>query len=150
MAKLNNKTRKYWFSLDGLEEVRLLAKKCKTSEQLAKKMNISENTLYKYKKENQEFNKATGINSTLEVLKTDFNTEKNNKINEVNDALYKIALGYDYTETKENAEGVIYETSIKHQAPSVSAIKMILTRDGEIKKPIKKEQQTKKPTSLNI
>ena len=96
---------------DKLAAVQGWARNGLTCEQMAKNLGISVTTFYKYQAEKQEF--ADAIKKGKEVV--DF---------EVENALLKRALGYDYTETREKVEnGKVTEiiTTVKHVPPDVGA-----------------------------
>lgn len=76
MAKYND-----WITGDGLIKVRGWARKGLTNEQIAENMGINRDTLYDWQKKYPEFSDA--LKSTKEIT-----------VFEVENALYKAALGY--------------------------------------------------------
>ena len=79
----------YWLTAEGLLQLGAWARNGLTDEDIAKKMNISASTLYEWKKKYPEISESLKINK--EIVDT-----------QVENALFKRALGYSYTEsTKE-------------------------------------------------
>ena len=101
----------YWLTHEGLIRLEGWARDGLTDEQIAKNMGVSVATLYNWKK------------SYLEILEA---LKKGKEVvdYEVENALLKRALGYEYIETKTKTEsGVITEvtTTTKQVAPDVTA-----------------------------
>lgn len=101
----------YWLTHEGLIRLEGWARDGLTDEQIAKNMGVSAATLYNWKK------------SYLEILEA---LKKGKEVvdYEVENALLKRALGYEYIETKTKTEsGVITEvtTTTKQVAPDVTA-----------------------------
>ena len=102
MAKINE-----WLEKDKLVLIEGWARDGLTEEQIAKNMGISRATLYEWKK--KEVNILNTLKKGKEVI--DF---------EVENALLKRALGYEYEEkTYEN--GVLTKSITKHVAPDTTA-----------------------------
>lgn len=102
---------------DKLDLIECWARDGLTDKQIANNLNISEDTFYEYKKKYSEFSES--LKKGKEVV--DY---------EVENALLKRALGYDYTETttesrynkeKEDYEMVITKEVTKHVAPDTTA-----------------------------
>lgn len=95
---------------DKLTLVQGWARNGLTNEQIAKNLGINLSTLYKYQKQEIEF--ANAIKKGKEVV--DF---------EVENALLKRAVGYDYQEKKieESKEGRKITVTLKHVPPDVGA-----------------------------
>ena len=101
----------YWLTPEGLIKLEGWARDGLTDKQISHNMGISEATLYNWKKNHLEI---------LESLK------KGKEVvdRQVENALLKRALGYEYTETKTKEEGgVITEvtTTVKEVVPDVTA-----------------------------
>ncbi len=77
---------------------------------IAKKLGVSESTFSGYKKEHPELMETLTVNKEV----TDARVES---------ALYKRAIGYEYTETSKEVgpDGVKIKTTIKQVAPDVTA-----------------------------
>jgi len=100
----------YWLTDDGLTLLKAWARNGLTDEQIASNMNISTSSLYNYKNEHLEILEA--LKKGKEVVDI-----------EVENALLKRALGYEYTEQKielENGKKKVTQT-IKHISPDVGA-----------------------------
>ena len=81
-----------------------------TDIQIAKNLGISKDTFYKYKKEHPDFSDL--LKRSKEVVDR-----------EVENALFKRAMGYEYTETKTETseDGIKVTKTIKQVAPDVTA-----------------------------
>ena len=102
MAKINE-----WLENDKLILLEGWARSGLTDEQIAKNMGIAPSTLYEWKKKSKEFSES--LKKGKEVI--DF---------EVENALLKRALGYEYEEeTYEN--GILTKKVKKHVAPDTTA-----------------------------
>lgn len=107
-----------------LKTIEEAVKKGATVAEIAAALGIAESTLYKYKNEKTELNKA-------------FAGGRANIIIEIRGALLKKALGYEYEEKKnyireEDGKEVVYtEITTKHQPPSETAGAMILRNYDE-------------------
>ena len=102
MAKIND-----WLENDKLILLEGWAKSGLIDEQIAKNMGIAPSTLYEWKKKSKEFSEA--LKKGKEVI--DF---------EVENALLKRALGYEYEEeTYEN--GILTKKVKKHVPPDTTA-----------------------------
>lgn len=102
MAKINE-----WLEKDKLILLEGWARGGLTDEQIAKNMGIAPSTLYEWKKKSKEFSES--LKKGKEVI--DF---------EVENALLKRALGYEYEEeTYEN--GILTKKVKKHVAPDTTA-----------------------------
>ena len=102
MAKIND-----WLENDKLILLEGWARCGLTDEQIAKNMGIAPSTLYEWKKKSKEFSES--LKKGKEVV--DF---------EVENALLKRALGYEYEEeTYEN--GILTKKVKKHVAPDTTA-----------------------------
>ena len=97
-----------WLTDDGLTMLRGWAREGLTDEQIAKNIGINIGTLYEWKR------KYPQINEALKKGKAIID-------NEVEEALIKSALGYDYTETTREF-GEITKTVEKHVQPNVTAL----------------------------
>lgn len=78
---------KEWLTKDGLLKLEAWARDGLTDEQIAHNMGISMATLYNYKKEYLDISEALKRGKTVADI-------------EVENALYKRAIGFTYTETK--------------------------------------------------
>lgn len=98
---------KEWLTDEGLIKIEGWAKDGLTDEQIAHNMGIHVATLYEWKK------KYDDINETLKKGKEVVDRE-------VENALFKRALGYSFTEkTYEN--GILSKEVVKHEVPSTTA-----------------------------
>ena len=99
-----------WISEDGLIKVQGWARDGLTDIQIANNMGISEATLYGWKNKFPEF--AEALRKGKEVVDR-----------EVENALYKSAMGYEYEETRIETCGKQKKTITikKHMAPNVTA-----------------------------
>ncbi len=100
-----------WIEPDGLLLISGWARDGLTDDQIAKNMGISRKTLSEWKL------KYTPIGDALKKSKELADRE-------VENALYKRAIGYEYTETKtviSDKDGVKTETVVKQVAPDVTA-----------------------------
>ena len=101
----------YWLTEDGLTLLEAWARDGLTDEQIAKNIGIARPTLYDWK------NKYSDISNALKKGKEIIDIE-------VENALYKRAVGYDYEEIKEEyAAGELRERTVtkKHMPPDVGA-----------------------------
>lgn len=101
----------YWLTPEGLIKLEGWARDGLTDKEIAQNMGIAESTLYDWK------NKYSEISESLKKGKEVVDRE-------VENALLKRALGYEYTETKTKSEGgVVTEvtTTIKQVIPDVTA-----------------------------
>jgi transcriptional regulator with XRE-family HTH domain len=101
----------YWITDDGLLLLSGWARDGLTDEQIAKNMHISAATLYNWKRDHLEILEA--LKKSKEIADT-----------EVENALFKRALGYNFTEvkTETDIEGNERVTkTIKHMAPDTTA-----------------------------
>ena len=102
MAKIND-----WLENDKIKKKKGWARGGITDEQIAKNMGIAPSTLYEWKKKSKEFSES--LKKGKELI--DF---------EVENALLKRALGYEYEEeTYEN--GILTKKVKKHVAPDTTA-----------------------------
>ena len=114
MAKIND-----WLENDKLILLEGWAKSGLTDEQIAKNIGINRTTLYDWKK--KEVNIADALKKGKEVI--DF---------EVENALLKRALGYEYEEeTYEN--GILTKKVKKHVAPDTTA-QIFWLKNRQVKK----------------
>lgn len=99
-----------WIEAQGLTLLEGWSRDGLTDEQIARNMGIGLSTLYEWKKKFPELSEA--LKKGKEVV--DY---------EVENALYKRALGYEYTEimTEEGADGTKRRETIKQVAPDVTA-----------------------------
>ena len=100
-----------WIEPDGLLLISGWARDGLTDDQIAKNMGISRSTLNEWR------NKYPDISDALKKSKELADRE-------VENALYKRAIGYEYTETKtviSDKDGVKTETVVKQVAPDVTA-----------------------------
>lgn len=101
----------YWLTPEGLIKLEGWARDGLTDKEIAQNMCIAESTLYDWK------NKYSEISESLKKGKEIVDRE-------VENALLKRALGYEYTETKTKSEGgVVTEvtTTVKQVVPDVTA-----------------------------
>lgn len=100
-----------WLTKEGLLLLGCWARDGLTDEEIAKKMGINVSTLYKWKNDHSEISEALKINKEI----ADY---------EVENALRKRALGYDFEEITEKYEGgycVERKRTIKHVPPDTTA-----------------------------
>lgn len=101
----------YWLTPEGLLVLEGWARDGLTDKQIAQNIGISESTLYEWKKKYVEISEA--LKKGKEIVDR-----------QVENALLKRALGYEYTETRtKEEEGVVTEvtTTTKQVAPDVTA-----------------------------
>lgn len=104
----------YWLSPDGLLRLEAYARDGLTDEQIAKNLDIVPSTLYEWKRQYSEISEA--LKRGKEVVDI-----------QVENALLKRALGYEYTETKTEeyiVEGVPVERvtkTVKEVVPDTTA-----------------------------
>ena len=101
----------YWLTEDGLTLLEGWAREGLTDEQLAQKMQINPATLYDWKKKYPKISEA--LKKGKEVVDT-----------QVENALLKRALGYDYQEERverSGKDGVRVTQTIKHVPPDTTA-----------------------------
>lgn len=103
-----------------LDEIRKAVEAGATIEEIATAFNLSESTIYKYKKEKTEFSKVFARGRAKVVI-------------DIKAALLKKALGYEYEEEKKigrkDKEGesiVLVEKMKRHCPPSETAAAMLL------------------------
>lgn len=106
------KKKDFWASKEGLTYLEGLARKGLTDEELAKAMGIAKSTLWVWCNENQDIRDAI-IHARAW------------QIHEVENAMYKCAMGYDYEEETVTKDGDIV-TVTKFAPPSIEAQKFIL------------------------
>ena len=78
----------YWLTDEGMAKIEEWARNGLTNEEIAKNIGISVKTFYEWKKNKREFCEA-------------LNSAKEYAIDQVENALYKSATGYDYEEVTE-------------------------------------------------
>lgn len=136
MAKQKGRKGKYheWLELDGLIKLEGWARSGLTDEQIAKNMGISITTLYQYKLDYSDISKA--LKDGKEVIDI-----------QVENALLKRALGYEYTEEVSTKEGIQElrkqchgDTTamifwLKNRKPKEWRDKQEMEHSGEIKMP---------------
>lgn len=98
----------YWLTDDGLQLLAGWARSGLTDEQIAHNMNIAVSTLYEWKKRYLEISEALKSNKQIADIA-------------VENALYKRALGYSYTETTKE-DGIVTKEVTKEVVPDVGAI----------------------------
>lgn len=101
----------YWLAEDGLLLLSAWARDGLTDEQLANNMGIATGTLYEWKKRFPEIYDALKKNKLLADI-------------EVENALYKSAIGYEYDEVKEEYElGVLTKKIVTRKVvqPNITA-----------------------------
>ena len=99
-----------WLTDDGLLLIAAWARNGLTMDQIAENMGIVKSTLYKWKGEHSELSNALKVTRELADI-------------EVENALYKRALGYSYTETTttDGPKGRTETVVEKRMAPDVTA-----------------------------
>lgn len=98
----------YWITDDGLQLLAGWARSGLTDEQIAHNMCIAVSTLYEWKKRYSEISESLKSNKQIADM-------------EVENALYKRALGYSYTETTKEG-GIVTKEVTKEVVPDVGAI----------------------------
>ena len=114
MAKIND-----WLENDKLILLEGWARDGLTDEQIAKNMGIAPSTLYEWKKKSKEFSES--LKKGKEVI--DF---------EVENALLKRALGYEYEE--ETYENGILTKKVKKQVPPDTTAQIFWLKNRQVKK----------------
>lgn len=114
MAKINE-----WLENDKLILLEGWARCGLTDEQIAKNMGIAPSTLYEWKKKSKEFSES--LKKGKEVV--DF---------EVENALLKRALGYEYEE--ETYENGILTKKVKKQVPPDTTAQIFWLKNRQVKK----------------
>lgn len=102
---------RYWTTGKGLEAITAWAREGLTDEDLAKRIGIGVRTIYDWKKRYPQFLQALNNNKAVAD-------------GAVENALYKRAIGYEYTETyviKGGKEDGAVKTVTKHMPPDVIA-----------------------------
>lgn len=97
----------YWISNDGLQLLAGWARSGLTDEQLAHNMGIAVSTLYEWKKKYSEISESLKSNKEIADVA-------------VENALYKRAIGYQYTETTKE-DGKVVKTVVKEVVPDTTA-----------------------------
>ena len=99
-----------WLTLEGLLKIEGWARDGLTDEQIAEKIKITPSTLYEWKKRYSEISEA--LKKGKEVVDR-----------QVENALLKRALGYQYTEktVEKSNEGIKIRTTIKEVIPDTTA-----------------------------
>ena len=104
----------YWLSPAGLVLIQGWARDGLSMDQIAESMNVSRSTLFKWKAENQMLSDALLINREIADR-------------QVENALFKVAKGFHYTEDKIAPSGSKITGVKSYQAPNVGAIKLWLS-----------------------
>lgn len=135
---------KGWLTNEGLIKIEGWARDGLTDEQITRNMGISPSTLYEWKKKYPEISEA--LKKGKEVVDR-----------QVENALLKRALGYDYEEVKTLIEDVDgkkkkkVEKTVKHIAPDVTAqIFWLKNRKPEIWRDRRENEMPSAQTSINI
>lgn len=102
-----------WLTQQGLEQLEEWARQGITNDQIAYNMGISQSTLYRWMKDYPNMTDAIDRGKRP----VDF---------EVENALLKIALGYNYDEEQVTNQGKVVKVK-KHHSPSPTAIKFWLS-----------------------
>ena len=97
----------YWISNDGLQQLAGWARSGLTDEQIAHNMGIATSTLYEWKKRYPEISEPLKSNKEIADIA-------------VENALYKRAIGYQYTETTKE-DGKVVKTVVKEVVPDTTA-----------------------------
>lgn len=130
-----------WLETDGLLRIEAWARDGLTQEQIASNMGIASSTLRVWIKEHPTFSAA--LKRGKEVVDI-----------EVENALYKRAMGYDVTETKTETsdQGSKTTVTVKHVAPDVTAQIFWLKNRKSAEWRDRKEQEVTqaKPFEVNI
>ena len=106
------KKKEFWASDDGLVYLEGLARKGLTDEEICKTIGISVTTLWRWC---NEFEK---IAKTIQHART-------YQIHEIENAMYKCAMGYEYTEEQVTKDGDVVLVT-RYAPPSIEAQKFIL------------------------
>lgn len=104
---------KYWLTDEGLTYIQSWANDGLTNEELAKKMGIGETTLYRWC-------------NTDERIRAAIIRGRDTMTMDVENMLYKCAMGFKYTEQQVTKDGDIVEVE-RYYEPSQEAQKFILT-----------------------
>ncbi|PXX78464.1 helix-turn-helix domain-containing protein [Dielma fastidiosa] len=97
----------YWLTDDGLQLLAGWARSGLTDEQIAHNMGIAVSTLYEWKKRYSEISEVLKNNKEIADIA-------------VENALYKRAIGYSYTETTKE-DGKVIKTVEKEVVPDTTA-----------------------------
>lgn len=111
--KRSNVKKDYWLSPAGLVLIQGWARDGLSMDQIAKEVGIARSTLFKWKDENKMLSDALLINREIADR-------------QVENALFKIAKGYHYTEDKIAPNGNKISNVKSYQGPNVGAIKLWL------------------------
>ncbi len=106
------KKKEFWLSEEGLIYLEGLARKGLTDEELAETMGIVRTTLWRWCNEN-------------ETLATTIQRARAWQIHEVENAMYKCAMGYEYSEEQVTKDGDVVLVT-RYAPPSIEAQKFIL------------------------
>ena len=106
--------KEYWLSPAGLVLIQGWARDGLSMDQIAENVHVSRSTLFKWKAENQMLSDALLINREIADR-------------QVENALFKIAKGFHYTEDKIAPSGAKISNVKSYQAPNVGAIKLWLS-----------------------
>jgi len=106
------KKKDFWLSDEGLIYLEGLARKGLTDEQIAQTMNIAKSTLWVWCNENRTLRDA--------ILRA-----RAWQIHEVENAMYKCAMGYEYSEEQVTKDGDVVLVT-RYAPPSIEAQKFIL------------------------
>ena len=106
--------KEYWLSPAGLVLIQGWARDGLSMDQIAENVHVSRSTLFKWKVENQMLSDALLINREIADR-------------QVENALFKTAKGFHYTEDKIAPSGAKISNVKSYQAPNVGAIKLWLS-----------------------
>ena len=115
MARRKRKSvkKEYWLSPAGLVLIQGWARDGLSMDQIASNVGVARSTFFKWKSENQMLSDALMINREIADR-------------QVENALFKIAKGFHYTEDKIAPSGEKISDVKSYQAPNVGAIKLWL------------------------
>lgn len=127
----------YWISPDGLLQIEAWARDGLTDEQIAQNMNVVSSTLYDWKKKYPE------ISESLKKGKSVIDIQ-------VENALLKRALGYEYDEVKEKYEGNVCteKTVTKKQIIPDTTAQIFWLKNRKVKEWAGQQQSQLSPVSI--
>ena len=112
--KRDSVKKEYWLSPAGLVLIQGWARDGLSMDQIANEIGIARSTLFKWKSDNRMLSDALLINREIADR-------------QVENALFKIAKGYHYTEDKIAPSGAKISNVRSYQSPNIGAIKLWLS-----------------------
>jgi len=126
-----------WLTKEGLTKIEGWARDGLTNEQIAQNIGINVDTLYRWKKKYYEFSEA--LKRGKEVVDR-----------QVENALLKTALGYDYEEETVTNQGAVVTTK-KHAKPNTTAqIFWLKNRKPDVWRDKQEVEQTNRNIEIDV